>query len=108
MTVDTLWALWFARAQNADEMRLPPEYRRGHKVRPARAGGLNMKRHILPLIACLFVATAALAHGGAHGNANHDRVFADAMTKHHQDGIKMARLAVDKAENAELRSMARR
>ena len=67
-----------------------------------------MKRSIAPLLMCLFVATAAFAHQGPHDAADHDRMFADSMSKHHEDGIKMARLAVDKAENAELRSMAQK
>lgn len=37
-----------------------------------------------------------------------DRKFADAMIMHHQDGIKMAQMAIEKALNAELRSMARK
>lgn len=65
-----------------------------------------MKRYFSPLLMCLLVATAAVAHQGPHDAADHDRMFADAMSKHHEDGVKMARLAVDKAESAELRSMA--
>jgi uncharacterized protein (DUF305 family) len=38
----------------------------------------------------------------------HDRMFADTMIEHHQDGIRMARLAVEKAQSAELRSMAQK
>lgn len=67
-----------------------------------------MKRFFAPLLMCLFVVTAAFAHGGPHGTADHDRMFADAMSQHHEDGIKMARMAVDKAESAELRSMAQK
>jgi uncharacterized protein (DUF305 family) len=55
------------------------------------------------LFTCLLIATAAAAQTNAH-----DRMFADGMTKHHQDGIRMAQMAVDKAENAELRSMAQK
>lgn len=67
-----------------------------------------MKRFLAPLLMCLFVATAAFAHDGPHGTADHDRMFADAMSQHHEDGIKMARMAIDKAESAELRSMAQK
>ena len=67
-----------------------------------------MKRFFAPLLMCLFVVTAAFAHDGPHGTADHDRMFADAMSQHHEDGIKMARMAVDKAESAELRSMAQK
>lgn len=67
-----------------------------------------MKRYLSPLLICLLVTTAAFAHEGPHGTAKHDRMFADAMTKHHEDGIRMARIAVDKAQNAELRSMAQK
>lgn len=67
-----------------------------------------MKRYLSPFLMCLLVATAAFAHEGPHDAANHDRMFADAMSKHHEDGIKMARMAVDKAERAELRSMAQK
>lgn len=38
----------------------------------------------------------------------HDRMFADTMTMHHRDGIKMARMAVEKAQSAELRAMAQK
>ncbi len=67
-----------------------------------------MKRTLSPLLMCLLVATAAFAHEGPHDAADHDRMFADSMSKHHEDGIKMARMAVDKAESAELRSMAQK
>ncbi len=61
-----------------------------------------MKRYLAPLLMCLF-ATAAFAQPNEH-----DRMFADAMSMHHEDGIKMARLALEKAQNAELRSMAQK
>ena len=67
-----------------------------------------MKRSIAPLLMCLFVAMSAFAHEGPHDAADHDRMFADSMSMHHEDGIKMARLAIDKAESAELRSMAQK
>ncbi len=66
-----------------------------------------MKRIAAPLFACLLIATAGLAQTSHnHATMDHDRMFADAMTKHHQDGIKMAQMAVDKSTSAELRSMA--
>jgi uncharacterized protein (DUF305 family) len=70
-----------------------------------------MKRIIIAGLACLMVAAAAAAqtahqHGMMGSSMNHDQMFADMMANHHQDGIKMAKMAVDKAENAELRSMA--
>lgn len=67
-----------------------------------------MKRYLSPLLMCLVVATAAFAHEGPHDAADHDRMFADAMSMHHEDGIKMARMAVEKAQSAELRSMAQK
>ena len=67
-----------------------------------------MKRSIAPLLMCLFVAMAAFAHEEPHDAADHDRMFADSMSKHHEDGIQMARMAVDKAQNAELRAMAQK
>lgn len=66
-----------------------------------------MKRVTATLFGCLLlVAPAAVAHPESEHSTNHDRMFADAMSKHHQDGIPMAQMAVDKAENAELRAMA--
>lgn len=51
-------------------------------------------------------ANAPLAAGPA-GN-HHDMMFADGMIRHHQDGIEMARMALDKAQGAELRTMAQK
>ena len=73
-----------------------------------------MRRFSAIAFGCLLIATAAAAqtdphqhqHGMMSSTMSHDQMFADAMTKHHQDGIKMAQMAVDKAGNAELRSMA--
>lgn len=56
-----------------------------------------------------FMASTAFAQDPAHQGhhvMDHDVMFADGMTKHHRDGIKMAQMAVEKAQNAELRSMA--
>lgn len=61
-----------------------------------------MKRTAAVAFASVLLATAAFAQ------TNVDRMFADTMTKHHEDGIKMAQMAVDKAESAELRSMAQK
>lgn len=36
-----------------------------------------------------------------------DRMFADAMSMHHEEGIRMAQMAVDKASSEELRTMAK-
>jgi uncharacterized protein (DUF305 family) len=74
----------------------------------------RMKRSVAVLIVCSLMAPAAFAQAGMHqghgmtASMNHDVMFADAMTKHHQDGIKMAQLAVDKSAIAELRSMAQK
>ncbi len=38
----------------------------------------------------------------------HDRMFADTMIRHHENGIRFARLAVEKAQNAELRALAQK
>ena len=57
-----------------------------------------MKRFPVALL-CL-LATFAFAQ------SSYDIKFADAMIQHHQSGIEMAQLAVDKAESAELRAMA--
>lgn len=70
-----------------------------------------MKRILTPIF-MLLLALPVMARTEGHDHAammsgmNHDRMFADGMTKHHQDGIEMARMAVDKAQNAELRAMA--
>lgn len=61
-----------------------------------------MKSLLSALGAALLVASAAA------GQSHHDRRFADAMTKHHLDGIKMTQMAVDKAANEELRAMAQK
>lgn len=67
-----------------------------------------MKRSLCQALMCLLVATAALAQEGRHDTAMQDRMFADAMSKHHEDGIKMGRMALDKAQSAELRAMAQK
>lgn len=41
----------------------------------------------------------------AHEPANFDLGLIDAMTRHHQDGIKMAQMAIDKASHPELRAL---
>lgn len=82
-----------------------------------------MKR-IGTLFACILIAGVPLAQAGTHqsnpatdqatathaemrhAGADHDRMFADAMAAHHRDGVVMAKLAVDKAQSAELRAMA--
>jgi len=76
-----------------------------------------MQRLISAVFACILVTGAAY---GQHDHSmmspppapaspavsEHDRVFADAMSKHHEDGIKMADLASRNAGSAELRAMA--
>lgn len=47
-----------------------------------------------------------LLAGAALAQSHHDKRFADAMTKHHRDGIKMAQMAVEKAVDDDLRAMA--
>ncbi|HEY0591974.1 MAG TPA: DUF305 domain-containing protein [Thermoanaerobaculia bacterium] len=61
-----------------------------------------MKTMLSAVGATLLVASAAVAQ------SHHDKRFADAMTKHHRDGIKMAQMAVDKAASEELRAMAQK
>lgn len=61
-----------------------------------------MTRLLSVLGATLLVAVAAAAQ------SHHDQRFADAMTKHHQDGIEMAQMAVEKAASADLRAMAQK
>ena len=61
------------------------------------------------VFACFLLATAALAQSANdQATTNHDVMFADAMTKHHQDGIRMAQIAVDKSPSSDLRSMAQK
>lgn len=61
------------------------------------------------VLASLFLTTAVVvtAHP-ALAQSDQDRRFADAMTKHHRDGIEMARMAVEKAVHEELRALARK
>lgn len=66
-----------------------------------------MKRNIAFIALFMLASTGSLAQTEVPRN-DHDRIFADAMTKHHQDGIRMGRLAVDKAQDAEVRSMAQK
>jgi uncharacterized protein (DUF305 family) len=61
------------------------------------------------MMALLLTSFAAFAQTPAHEShhaMDHDVMFADGMTNHHRDGIKMAQMAVEKAQNAELRAMA--
>jgi uncharacterized protein (DUF305 family) len=66
-----------------------------------------MKRHA-PLFFAFAFAFVVVATAAAAQTNDHDRMFADSMTRHHQDGIRMAQMAVDKTHSAELRSMAQR
>lgn len=61
-----------------------------------------MKRILSMAFLTVLVAGTALAQ------SDHDRRFADSMTKHHRDGIEMARLSVQKSASEELRTMARK
>ena len=72
-----------------------------------------MKRLGSAVFVCLLIAGSAFAQhdhstmpGAGHAVMDHDRMFADAMSKHHEDGIKMADLASRKAKSAGLRDMA--
>jgi uncharacterized protein (DUF305 family) len=60
----------------------------------------------------ILLAAAAIAQTPDHDHAammaDFDRMFADAMTKHHEEGIRMSEMAVEKAASAELRAMARK
>lgn len=72
---------------------------------------MRLKHSSALLLGLVFTAATAgaqtMAHEG-HRTMDHDVMFADGMTKHHRDGIKMARMAVEKAESAELRAMAQK
>lgn len=61
-----------------------------------------MKRLNAAAFACLLMTGAALAQE----EGTLDRAFADAMSAHHEDGIKMADLASRKAASASLREKA--
>lgn len=72
---------------------------------------MRLKHSGAYLLGLIFMATTAVAQTTAHEGhhtMDHDVMFADGMTKHHRDGIKMAQMAVEKAQNAELRSMAQK
>lgn len=62
-----------------------------------------MKRAALVLLAAFAFAITA---GAAPARNEQDDDFVDAMILHHQHGIEMARLAVEKAQHAELRGLA--
>lgn len=59
-----------------------------------------MKRTALFSLLVLFCASAAFAR------TEHDDDFVDAMILHHRNGIELARMAVEKAQRAELREFA--
>lgn len=65
-----------------------------------------MKRTLSIIASIMLVAAAAGAQDVQRND--HDRIFADAMTKHHQDGIAMGRMALDKSQDSEIRSMAQK
>jgi uncharacterized protein (DUF305 family) len=68
-----------------------------------------MKRFLAPILALMVAATVSAQMAHQHSaTMNHDAMFVDAMTMHHEDGIGMAQMAVDKAESAELRAMAQK
>jgi uncharacterized protein (DUF305 family) len=70
-----------------------------------------LKRSAALVLGLVFMAATAIAQTTAHEGhhtMDHDVMFADGMTKHHRDGIKMAQMAVEKAQQAELRSMAQK
>lgn len=72
---------------------------------------MRLKHSISLMLGLVFMATTAIAQTGAHEGhhaMDHDVMFADGMTKHHRDGIKMAQMAVEKSQSADLRSMARK
>jgi uncharacterized protein (DUF305 family) len=66
------------------------------------------------ILSLLLATPAALAQDPTPSNPlapqapapDHDRMFADTMSMHHEDGIKMADMASRKAASAELRRMA--
>lgn len=61
-----------------------------------------MKRKLVFGLVVLLCATAA------HARNEHDDNFVDAMIMHHRDGIAMSRMAVQKAQHAELRDLAQK
>jgi uncharacterized protein (DUF305 family) len=66
-------------------------------------------KHFASIIAGLLLIVPAAFAQHAHGMHNdHDRMFADGMSKHHEDGIGMSRMAVEKAQSAEVRSIAQK
>lgn len=68
-----------------------------------------MKPLVAPILALMVAATGYAQMEHQHSaTMNHDAMFVDAMTMHHEDGIRMAQMAVDKAESAELRAMAQK
>ena len=72
---------------------------------------MRLKHSISLMLGLAFMATTAIAQTPAHEGhhaMDHDVMFADGMTKHHRDGIKMAQMAVEKSQSAELRSMAQK
>ena len=77
---------------------------------------MRLKRSGALILGLLFIASGAVAqtttghdaHHAMNHAMDHDAMFADGMTMHHRDGVRMAKMAVEKAESAELRAMAQK
>jgi uncharacterized protein (DUF305 family) len=63
----------------------------------------------LALIAItIFGSNATFAQGNMQMSGSTDLQFLDMMTKHHSDGVKMAQMGVDKAQNAGVKALAQK
>lgn len=65
------------------------------------------------LLGALVISPIALSQTSNHSHtmekgASHDPHFLDMMSEHHKDGIKMAEMAADKAQNKEIKAMAQK
>ena len=70
-----------------------------------------MRRLTISAVAVLIAAFGAVAQTGTTQTStsmNHDRMFADMMVAHHEDGIRMAQMAIERAQSGELRAMAQK
>lgn len=56
----------------------------------------------------IFTADAALAQNAKMTGGKTDAQFLDMMMQHHADGVKMAQMGIDKAQNAGVKSLAQK
>lgn len=70
---------------------------------------MNLKKYF----SAIFFAMTFIFSGSLYANENSaatasEPMFLESMTKHHQDGIEMAKMAQEKAQNKEVKEMSRK